>query len=381
MAYHFDTQVLHPRRPLEEPAGAVTFPIYQTSTYAQIEPGVTRGYSYSRTENPTRKALEDCIAGLEEARFGFCYASGMAAISGCLNLLSAGDHVVACRDLYGGAYRIFTKVYSRFGIDFTFAETTCLSAIERAITPRTKLLWLESPSNPLLKVTDLAAAAALARARRVTVVVDNTFATPFAQRPLALGADIVLHSTTKYLNGHADVIGGALVTDDEELAARLKFLQNAVGAIPGPQDCFLTLRGLKTLPLRMERHCENARRVAEFLSEDARVSRVYYPGLPDHPGHDVATRQQRGYGAIVSFEVAGGLEGARRFAARPRLFTLAESLGAATSLFCHPATMTHASIEPDVRRENGISDGLIRLSIGLEDSRDLVADLDEALAS
>ena len=381
MSYRFDTLALHAGRPLEEPAGAVTFPIYQTSTYAQIEPGVTRGYSYSRTENPTRRALEQCLAALEEARFGFCFASGMAAISACLNLLSAGDHVVACRDLYGGAYRIFTKVYSRFGIGFTFAETTCLSEIEKALTPKTKLLWLESPSNPLLKITDLAGAAAVARSRGVKVVVDNTFATPYLQRPLAIGADVVLHSTTKYLNGHADVIGGALVTDDEELAERLGFLQNAVGAVPGPQDCFLTLRGVKTLPLRMERHCDNARRVADFLSNHPRVLRVHYPGLRSHPGHEIATRQQRDYGAIVSFELDGGAQGAKRFAARPRLFTLAESLGAATSLFCHPPTMTHASVEPEVRLANGIPDGLIRLSVGLEDWRDLVGDLRQALES
>jgi cystathionine gamma-lyase len=379
MSYQFDTLAIHPGSSTDHQAGAVIFPIYQTSTYAQIEPGVTRGFCYSRTENPTRRALEECLASLEGASFGLCFASGMAAISACLNLLSCGDHVVACRDLYGGAYRIFTKVYRRFGIEFSFVETTCLDEVERAIRPETRLLWLESPSNPLLKITDLAGAAELARRRGVRVVVDNTFATPYLQRPLSLGADIVLHSTTKYLNGHSDVIGGAVVTNDPELSEQLRFLQNAVGAVPGPQDCFLTLRGVKTLSLRMDRHCENARRIAEYLESHPRVARVHYPGLASHPGHETARRQQRDFGAIISFELDADVEEAKRFATRTRLFTLAESLGSVVSLLCHPPTMTHASVEPEVRRANGVSDGLIRLSVGLEDARDLVADLEQAL--
>jgi cystathionine gamma-lyase len=286
---------------------------------------------------------------------------------------------VACRDLYGGAYRIFTKVYRRFGIEFSFVETTCLGEVERAIRPETRLLWLESPSNPLLKVTDLAGAGELARRRGVRVVVDNTFATPYLQRPLSLGADIVLHSTTKYLNGHSDVIGGAVVTNDPELSEQLRFLQNAVGAVPGPQDCFLILRGVKTLSLRMDRHCENARQIAEYLESHPRVARVHYPGLASHPGHETARRQQRDFGAIISFELDADVEEAKRFATRTRLFTLAESLGSVVSLLCHPPTMTHASVEPEVRRANGVPDGLIRLSVGLEDARDLIADLEQAL--
>lgn len=379
MSYAFDTLAIHAGQPHDGATGSVTFPIFQTSTFAQVEPGVTRGFCYSRTENPTRKALEECLAALEGARYGLCFASGMAAINTCMNLLQAGDHVVACRDLYGGAYRLFTKVYRKFGIEFTFAETPRLEEIERALRPSTKLLWLESPSNPLLKITDLAAAAAIARARGVRVVVDNTFATPYLQRPLDHGADIVVHSTTKYLNGHADVIGGALATNDPALHEQLRFFQNAVGAVPGPQDCFLTLRGIKTLSVRMDRHCDNARQVAEFLQGHPRVERVHYPGLASHAGHEIARRQQRAGGGIVSFELAGGAEEVRRVATATRLFTLAESLGSVKSLLCHPPTMTHAAVEPEVRRANGIGDGLLRLSVGLEDVGDLLRDLEQAI--
>ena len=381
MSDRFDTLSIHAGSSREAHAGSVAFPIFQTSTYAQIEPGVTRGFCYSRTENPTRKALEDCLAALEGARFGLCFASGMAAISTCLASLSAGDHVLACQDLYGGAYRVFTKVFRRLGIDFSFVDTTDLAGVESGIRPNTKLLWLESPSNPLLKITDIAGASRIAHRRGVRVVVDNTFATPYLQRPLALGADVVLHSTTKYLNGHSDVIGGALITDDPAIADELRFLQNALGAIPGPQDCFLTLRGVKTLSIRMDRHCENAFAVARHLASHPRVARVYYPGLESHPGHDLARRQQSAFGGIVSIELDAGVEEARRFTTRTRLFTLAESLGSVVSLVCHPPTMTHASVEPDTRRANGIADGLIRLSVGLESCGDLVADLSQALAS
>ncbi len=377
----FPTIAIHPARGVDPLTGALAVPVYQTSTYEQIEPGVTRGFGYSRTENPTRRALEESLAALEGGAHGLAFASGLAAASAALSLLSAGDHVVAGRDLYGGAYRLFTKVWSRFGVEFTFVDATDVDAVRAALGPRTKLLWLETPSNPLLSITDLAAACALARARGVTSLVDNTFATPWLQRPLALGADVVLHSTTKYLNGHADVIGGALVTSSADLFKRLKLLQNAVGAVPGPQDCFLVLRGLKTLDLRMERHCANARAVAGFLVEHEKVAAVHWPGLPTHPGHDVAKRQMKDFGAVLSFELRADAATAKRFTKTTKLFALAESLGSVRSLVCHPPTMTHASVEPDVRKRNGISDGLIRLSVGCEAAEDLVADLDQALGA
>ena len=379
MSFHFDTRVIHAGHPEGEPTGAVTVPIYQTSTFKQIEPGVTTGFGYARTDHPTRKALEDNLAALENANYGLAFASGMAAIHGILSLLRAGDHVVSTHDLYGGAWRIFTKLFAKFGVDFTFVDTTNVAAIEEAIRPETKLLWLETPSNPLLKITDIAACARLAKARKVKTVVDNTFATPILQRPLELGADIVIHSTTKYINGHSDTIGGAVITNDEGLYTDLKFFQNAIGAVPGPQDCFLILRGAKTLSLRMERHCSNAELVARFLLAHENVKKVYYPGLIDSPSHAIARRQMTRFGAIVSFELDADLAETRAFTRRLHLWTLAESLGSVKSLFCHPATMTHASVEPEVRRSVGIGDGLIRLSVGLEDVRDLIADLDQAL--
>lgn len=379
MAYRFDTRAIHAGQADDAATGAVTTPIYQTSTFRQTEPGVNRGFCYSRTDHPTRRALEENLAALEGARYGVAFGSGMAAIHGVLSLLSRGDHVVATQDLYGGAWRIFTKVFTRFGIEFTFVDTTSPEAIERALRPETKLLWLETPSNPLLKVTDIAACAAIARTAGVRTVVDNTFATPVLQQPLALGADLVVHSTTKYINGHSDVIGGAVITDDESLCAELKFLQNAIGAVPGPQDCFLILRGVKTLGLRMERHCSSAELIARWLIAQPSVRRVYYPGLVDEPTHAVARRQMARFGAIVAFELDADLAEARAFTRRPHLWTLAESLGSVKSLFCHPATMTHASVEAEVRESVGISDGLIRLSVGLEDVRDLIDDLDQAL--
>jgi cystathionine gamma-lyase len=379
MPYKFATRAIHAGQPNEVCTGSVTFPIFQTSTYEQIEPGVHKGFSYSRTNNPTRQALEENIASLEDAAFGIAYASGLAAVNGVLNLLSAGDHVIACRDLYGGSYRLFTKLYSKFKIEFSFVDTTDLREIEAAITPRTKLLWLETPSNPLLSVTDIAAAAALSKRHGIITVVDNTFATPCLQQPLALGADVVLHSTTKYLNGHSDVIGGCVVSNDPALAEQLKFFQNAVGAVPGPQDCFLVLRGTKTLSLRVERHCSNARAVAEFLRAHDKVETVYYPGFSDHPQHQVARRQMKDFGAMVSFTLRAGVEEAKAFTTATKIFTLAESLGSVKSLLCHPPTMTHASVEPEVRRRNGIADGLIRLSVGIEDVGDLITDLDQAL--
>ena len=359
--------------------GAVAVPVYQTATFAQAEPGGNPEWCYARTGNPTRSALEAALAAVEGARHGLAFASGLAAATTVLLSLRCGDRVVASGDLYGGAWRLFTKVFAPLGIAFDFRDTTDLAALEEALSTPAALLWLESPSNPLLRVTDLAAAAALARRRGTLVLVDNTFATPVLQRPLALGADVVLHSTTKYLNGHSDVLGGALLVDDEELFLRLRFLQNAAGAVPGPQDCFLVLRGLRTLPLRMEKHLANAERVARFLDGHPAVERVHWPGLASHPGHETAKRQMEGFGAMVSFDVAGGEAAARRLLRGLRLFTLAESLGGVRSLVCHPPTMTHASVEPEVRAARGIGDGLLRLSVGCEDAEDLLEDLAGAL--
>ena len=376
MSYRFDTRAIHAGQPDDAVTGAVTTPIYQTSTFRQTEPGVNKGFCYARTGHPTRSALEENLAGLEGARHGLAFSSGMAAIHAVLSLLRQGDHVVSTQDLYGGAWRIFTKVFARFGIEFTFVDTTSPANVEAAIRPNTKLLWLETPSNPLLHVTDIARCSAIARGSRITTAVDNTFATPVLQQPLLLGADIVVHSTTKYINGHSDVIGGAVITNDDGLYEELKFLQNAVGAVPGPQDCYLVL----TLGLRIERHCSNAELVAKYLLAHDRVRRVYYPGLVDQPNHAVARRQMTRFGAIVSFELDAGIDETRAFTRRLQLWTLAESLGSVKSLFCHPATMTHASVEPDVRRSVGISDSLIRLSVGLEDVRDLIDDLEQGLA-
>lgn len=377
----FETLAIYEGQPNDPLTGAVSFPIYQTSTFAQEAPGVHKGFCYSRTDNPTRHALEKNLAALEGAPYGLAFATGMAAVNGVLALLKSGDHVIAPSDLYGGSYRIFTKLYAKFGVSFSFVDTSNLALVQAAARPTTKLLWLESPSNPLLKITDLTAASAWARAKGIVTVVDNTFATPVLQKPLELGADIVLHSTTKYLNGHGDVVGGALCTRSEALHTDLKFFQNAVGAVPGPQDCFLVLRGIKTLALRVERHCANARRVAGFLTEHPKVEKVFYPGLPDHPGHAVAKRQSKDFGGIVSFVLKADEAAARAFTTRTKIFTLAESLGSVKSLLCHPPTMTHASVEPEVRRKNGIPDGLIRLSVGIEAADDILADLDQALAA
>jgi cystathionine gamma-lyase len=359
MSYRFDTLAIHAGQPNDGATGAVNIPIYQTSTFEQLEPGVHRGFGYARTEHPTRRALEENLAALEEARFGLAFASGMAAIHNVLSLLRAGDHVVTTQDLYGGAWRIFVRFFSKFGVDFSFVDTTDVAAVRAALRPATKLLWLETPSNPLLKITDIAACSAVARQAGVTTVVDNTFATPVLQRPITLGADIVVHSTTKYINGHSDTLGGCVITNNESLYNELKFFQNAVGAVPGPNDCYLILRGIKTLALRVERQCANALQVAAWLRGCDAVKRVHYPG----------------FGAVVSFET----EDALAFAKDVKLWTLAESLGSVKSLFCHPATMTHASMDADARLRAGIGDGLIRLSVGLEDVRDLIEALEAAL--
>jgi cystathionine gamma-lyase len=355
-------------------------PVYLTSTYAQRAPGLHRGFDYSRTANPTRQALERNLAALEGARHALAYASGMGATNTILNLLGAGDHVVCGNDVYGGTFRILTKVYRQYAVDASFVDTTDLATVMRAVTPRTRLVWLESPTNPLLRICDIRAIArALGRLRRRPLLaVDNTFATPCLQTPLALGADLAVHSTTKYLGGHSDVVGGAIAVNDRRLRDRLAFYQNAVGAVPGPLDCFLVLRGTKTLAARMAVHGANAGRIARFLARHPQVRRVHYPGLRSHPQHALAKRQMRGFGGMISFELTGGLSKARRFVCATQHFTLAESLGGVESLIELPSVMTHASIPREERLRAGLADGLIRLSVGIEDVRDLVEDLARA---
>ncbi|NOX60147.1 MAG: PLP-dependent transferase [Planctomycetes bacterium] len=381
MSTGFNTRAIHLGQEPDAQSGAVIPPIYQTSTYGQTEVGGDPTYCYSRTGNPTREALEKNIAGLENAKHGLCFASGMSAINNVLNLLSAGDHVVACNDLYGGAYRIFTKLYAKFGIEFTFVDATQPTNIRTALRKNTRIVWLETPSNPLLRITDIRACASIAREAGALCVVDNTFATPYLQNALQLGADIVVHSTTKYLNGHSDVLGGAVVVDSDDLHQQLRFFQNTVGAVPGPQDCFLIQRGIKTLALRMRQHCASAKQIAKTLAQHPNVEHVYFPGLSDHPQHQIAISQMNDFGGIVSFNLRGGLRAVEKFAANAGLWTLAESLGGVCSLWCHPPTMTHAAVEREVRLKNGLGDGLIRLSVGLEDIDDLLADLTKALDS
>ena len=375
----FSTKAIHAGQEPDPATGAIMTPVYLTSTYVQSAPGVHKGYDYARTNHPTRAALERNLAALEDATFGLCFASGLAAETTFAATLSPGDHVLCGRDVYGGTYRLFTKVFQRFGVQFTFANLHDLDELERSLRPETKVVWLETPSNPLLTVTDLAGAAKRAHARGAKVVVDNTFATPYLQQPLALGADLVVHSTTKYLGGHSDVVGGAIVTNDAELHERLRFLQNAMGGVPGPLDCFLVLRGTKTLAVRMRQHCENARKIAAFLKGHREVKRVSYPGLPDHPQHEIAKRQMRDFGGMIAVELQGGLERNVRFTTKTRIFALAESLGGVESLIDHPTTMTHASIPKAERAKGGLDDALVRLSVGIEDVEDLIEDLDQAI--
>ncbi len=375
----FETKAIHEGQQNDPLTGAVSFPIYQTSTYEQIEPGITKGFSYGRTDNPTRSALERALASLEEGKFGLCFSSGLSAVNTIMNLLSKDSHVIAVDDLYGGTYRIFTKLYIKFGVEFSFVDLTKPENIAKNIKKNTKMLWLESPTNPLLKIIDIEKCARIAKEHNLIVVVDNTFSTPYLQKPLELGADIVLHSTTKYINGHADVIGGALVCNSDSLYQDLKFYQNAVGGVPSPMDCFLILRGLKTLSLRMDRHCKNARIIAEFLQSNSKVKKVYYPGLEEHEGHEVAKKQMKDFGGVISFEIDTDLKGIKRFFSSIKIITLAESLGAVKSLICHPATMTHASVEPETRLKRGITDQLIRLSVGIENVEDLIEDISDAL--
>jgi cystathionine gamma-lyase len=377
----FATRGIHAGQAPDPSTGAIMTPIYATSTYVQSSPGVHKGYEYSRTQNPTRMAYERCVADLESGAQGFAFASGMAATATVLELLDAGAHVVASDDLYGGTYRLFTRVRERSaGLRTSYVDLGDRAQLEAAITPATRMIWVETPTNPMLKLVDLAVVAEIGRKRGILTVADNTFASPIVQRPLELGIDLVMHSATKYLNGHSDMVGGVVVVgDDRELAERLAFLQNAVGAVAGPFDSFLALRGLKTLALRMERHCANALAVARFLERHPRVARVHYPGLESHPQHDLAARQMHGFGGMVTAELAGSLAEARRFLERVEIFALAESLGGVESLIEHPAIMTHASLPPEQRAALGIGDTLVRLSVGIEDEGDLLADLDQAL--
>ena len=374
------TKAIHAGQEPDPTTGAVMVPIYQTSTYAQEALGRNKGFEYARTHNATRAALERNLAALEGARHGLCFGSGLAATNALVQTLSAGDHVVCGQNTYGGTFRLFDKVWRRHGLEFTFVDATCTDQIAAAFTPKTRMVFVETPTNPLMQLTDIAAVVLRAKPKGIRVVVDNTFMTPFFQRPLELGADVAFHSVTKYLNGHSDMIGGALLTSDDSLHEQLRFLQNAAGAVPGPMDCFLALRGTKTLAVRMERHDENARELAAVLARHKGVSQVFYPGLPDHPQHDLAKRQASGFGGMISFIPGdGSLEAGRRTFDRFQLFTRAESLGGVESLVCHPASMTHASVPRERRLAMGFADGLLRLSVGIEDVRDLRADLEQAL--
>jgi cystathionine beta-lyase/cystathionine gamma-synthase len=377
----FDTLAIHAGQPHDAATGAVTPPIHLSTTFAQVSPGSPGPFEYSRTGNPTRQMLERCVAALEGAVQGVAFASGSAAAAAVMHTLAPGDHVVACYDVYGGTYRLLTKIFEPMGVAVTWVDMTDLVQVAAAITSSTKLLWVETPTNPLLKLVDIHALSALGRARQVRTVVDNTFATPVLQQPLALGADVVVHSTTKYLNGHADVVGGLILTNDDAFATRLRFIQNSVGAVPSPFDCYLVLRGLKTLPLRMRRHAESAAQLATFLEAHASVERVLYPGLASHAQHALAQRQMRLPGGMISFVARDGLAGARRVLESLRIFACAESLGGVESLAEHPASMTHAAVPAHTRASLGIVDGLVRLSVGLEDVADLQDDLAQALNS
>ncbi|MCT1525537.1 cystathionine gamma-synthase [Sphingobacterium hotanense] len=381
MAYKFATKAIHAGQQADPTTGAVMTPIYQTSTYQQKAPGDHKGFEYSRGTNPTRKALEDCMAALENGNFGLAFSSGMAATDCVLRLLKPGDEVVTGDDLYGGSYRIFTKVYEPMGIKFTFVDTSDVEAVRSAITDKTKLIWVETPTNPTLKLADIAAIVEVAKENKVLYVVDNTFASPYLQNPLDLGADVVMHSVTKYLGGHSDVVMGALLMNDEDLYKQLWFYYNACGGTPGPQDAFLVLRGIKTLHLRMKAHCDNGRKVAEYLKDHPKVEKIYWPGFTDHPGHEIAKKQMRDFGGMVSIVLKGAdLNETFRIASQFKVFTLAESLGGVESLINHPATMTHGSIPKEAREKVGVVDNLLRLSVGVEDAEDLIADLEQALS-
>lgn len=376
----FGTKAIHAGQRPDPSTGAIMTPIYQTSTYAQEAPGEHKGFAYARGKNPTRSALERCIAELENARFGLCFSSGMGAADAIIKLLSPGDEIIACDDIYGGTYRMFTKVFQRFGLVFHFVDMHNPDEVKARINEKTKMLWLETPTNPMMRIIDIGLFVGIAREHNLITVVDNTFASPFLQNPLDMGADIVLHSATKYLGGHSDVIMGALCTNNTAYFDQLAFIANACGAVPGPQDAFLVLRGLKTLHLRMKAHCENGRKIAHFLRNHPKVGIVHWPGFPDHPQHDVAQRQMRDFGGMISFSLKiNTFEAASKLARSLKVFTLAESLGGVESLIGHPASMTHASIPKEEREKTGVVDSLLRLSVGVEDGDDLIADIEQAL--
>jgi cystathionine beta-lyase len=376
----FNTKTIHGGQSLDTSYNAVMPPIYQTSTYAQSSPGNHKGYEYSRTHNPTRNALEKSFASIENANYGLAFASGLAAIDAIIKLLKPGDEVISTNDLYGGTYRLFTKIFSIYGIKFHFVGMHDLISIEKLINQNTRLIWTETPTNPMLNIIDIAGLSTIAKKHNILLAVDNTFATPYLQRPIDLGADIVMHSATKYLGGHSDVVLGAIMLNDKELADKLYFIQNASGAICGPQDSFLVLRGIKTLHVRMQRHCENTKKIANFLNSNAKVEHVYWPGFDFHENHDIANKQMDDYGGMLSFKVKGdNTKDAVRILERLKIFTLAESLGGVESLCGHPASMTHASIPKEEREKSGLSDSLIRLSVGIEDSEDLIQDLNQAI--
>ncbi|MGB5028898.1 MAG: cystathionine gamma-synthase [Chitinophagaceae bacterium] len=374
------TKLIHAGATPDPSTGAIMTPIFQTSTYVQEAPGVNKGFEYARSQNPTRKALEEALAIIENGKFGLAFSSGVAATDAVIKLLAPGDEVICANDMYGGTYRLFTKVFEKFGIAFKYVDTTNVSNVQAAITDKTKLVWLETPTNPLMNITDIASVAAITKAKKILLAVDNTFASPYLQNPLDLGADIVMHSVTKYLGGHSDVIQGCLVMNDAELREKLYFIQKSCGAVPGPMDCFLVLRGIKTLGVRMKAHCENGAKIANWLRSNAKVGKVYWPGFEDHPGHAVARKQMRGFGGMISFELKNdSVEEAKRVLSSTHLFSLAESLGGVESLINHPASMTHASIPREERIKNGLSDSLIRLSVGIEDADDLIQDLQKAI--
>jgi cystathionine beta-lyase/cystathionine gamma-synthase len=374
------TKFIHAGAEPDPSTGAIMTPIYQTSTYVQEAPGKNKGYEYARSQNPTRKALEDAYAVIENAKYGLAFGSGVAATDSVIKLLNPGDEVIAASDMYGGSYRLFTKVWERYGIKFIYVDTTNAANVQAAVTANTKMIWLETPTNPLMNITDIAAIATIAKAAKTLLCVDNTFASPYFQNPLDQGADIVMHSATKYLGGHSDVIQGALMMNDAELREKLYFIQKSCGAVPGPMDCFLVLRGIKTLHVRMRQHCENGEKIARWLRNHAKIAKVYWPGFEDNAGYAVAKKQMRGFGGMISFELKDdSIEAVNKVLTGTHLFSLAESLGGVESLINHPASMTHASIPREERIKNGLTDGLIRLSVGIEDADDLIEDLNNAI--
>ena len=376
------TKLIHAGVEPDPSTGAIMTPIYQTSTYVQSSPGDHKGYEYARTQNPTRNALQNALAAIENGKYGLCFSSGMAATDAVIKLLNPGDEVIAANDMYGGTYRLFTKIFEKYGIKFHFIDMQDAENIKNYVNANTRLIWTETPTNPMMNITDIAAVSTIAKANHALVCVDNTFASPYLQNPLDLGADIVLHSATKYLGGHSDVVHGCLIINDPVLEEKLRFIQNSCGAVPGPQDCFLVLRGLKTLHVRMQRHCENGEKIANWLRENDRVDKVYWCGFQDHPGYDIAKKQMRGFGGMMSFTLKDdSMEAATRVLSSTKLFSLAESLGGVESLIGHPASMTHASIPREDRLNNGLVDSLIRLSVGIEDVDDLIEDLAQAIQS